>query len=113
MACTSDNQREVAVGLVANNELSDREIVDRIGVSRRTLLTWRGMPEFLARVQETVKASSETVIKHAIAVVENESARQIRSARSCWRSSQEGVRSRATLRAAARQDWAHFRRYTP
>ena len=63
--------RTRAAELVADDDLSDEQIAATVGVSRRTLHTWRQHPEFMARVQERREAQRKAIEAKGIADKQN------------------------------------------
>jgi hypothetical protein len=59
--------REEAAILLADNDLSDEAIAQRVGVSRRTLTTWKQHPDFAARVGDHVGQIQVAMLRLAIA----------------------------------------------
>src|SRR4029077_6664255 len=62
----TDNSR-LAAQLLAEDELTDAEIADRAGYSRRQLARWKNHPEFTAHVAELVKDFGDAIASKAIA----------------------------------------------
>ena len=56
-----------AAQLLAEDVLTDDEIGEKVGVSRRTLYTWRQHPEFVAKIAEHVKHLGDVSRRVAIA----------------------------------------------
>lgn len=69
-AWTWTQTREQAAALVAADELSDEQMAERLGITRRTLTRWRDVPEFQARVAEHVAAFRARVLGTGFAVRE-------------------------------------------
>ena len=59
--------REAAALLMAEDEWTDAEIGAQLDVNVNTLVRWRKVPEFQARVQEIVRELMEAPRRHAIA----------------------------------------------
>ena len=57
---------ERAAALVAAGNLSDFDVAQQVGVSRRTLARWKEEPEFGQRVTDLVKIAREEAKKYAI-----------------------------------------------
>ena len=66
-----NEQREQAAQLIAEGDLSDSQIAERLEIGRRTLFDWRQRPEFLARVDEDVVEFRKAIRARGIAVMEN------------------------------------------
>jgi hypothetical protein len=62
----TDNSR-LAAQLLAEDELTDAEIADRAGHSRRQLARWKNHPEFAAHVALLVKDFGDAIATKAIA----------------------------------------------
>lgn len=60
-------QRHEAALLLAENELSDEKIAERVGVTRRTLARWKVDPEFAAQVGDNVGQIQAAMLRHSIA----------------------------------------------
>lgn len=60
-----------AAQLVAEDRLTNEQIAQKVGVSRRTVDTWKTHPEFQQRVNSHVLEFRETVRKRGVAIVEN------------------------------------------
>ncbi len=71
-------KRELAARLVAEDELPDCEIAQKVGVSQPTIYVWRAKPEFMARVDELVAAYRKQIRITSIGLVENRIARMDR-----------------------------------
>jgi hypothetical protein len=83
--------REKAAALLADGELTDREIAAEVGVDRPTLWRWRQHPDFAARVRETVEKAGEEMARHAIALKN----RRLRAYDRRWRALHEIIAERA------------------
>lgn len=59
--------RERAAALCADDALNDEQIAAKCHVNRRSLTTWRTVPEFRARVDELVEATRAAVRAEGIA----------------------------------------------
>lgn len=59
--------RERAALMVAEDELTDAEIAEAVGISRQGLVKWKQHPEFQARIAEHVKTLEASVMRYAIA----------------------------------------------
>lgn len=57
----------MAAQLVAEDDLSDEEIANQAGVSRRTLTTWKQHPEFAAVVGDHIGQLQAAMLKRGIA----------------------------------------------
>lgn len=62
---------EKAALLAAEDRLTDEEIAERVGVTRRTIIRWKGKEAFQARVAEHVTAFRLAVRSKGIAGLEN------------------------------------------
>lgn len=62
--------RERAAALVAEDAVSDEQIAADLGVTRRTLTTWKQHPEFAARVDEHLAAFRRRVLRKGFALRE-------------------------------------------
>jgi len=62
--------RERAATLVAQDELTDQEIAEAVGIGRRTLATWKRQPAFQERVQSLVAEFRELARQQALGTVE-------------------------------------------
>jgi hypothetical protein len=60
-------QRHAAAIFLAEGELTDCEICQKVGRSRAQLWRWKQHPEFAARVQQIAKAIGDRLRHHAIA----------------------------------------------
>lgn len=65
-----DENRRRAAELVADGELSDAQIGDRIGVTRQAIWQWRRVPEFMARVDQHINDTNAALRKRRISHVE-------------------------------------------
>lgn len=59
--------RADAAVLLAENDLSDQAIAERVGVGRMTLFRWRQHPEFAARIAEHVAEFEAATLRYEIA----------------------------------------------
>ncbi|MHB0871407.1 MAG: hypothetical protein ACYC66_18200 [Chloroflexota bacterium] len=64
-------QKEEAALLVAQDDLTNEEIASRIGITRRSLQSWKQRPEFALRVLDLVAAMAEAVKGRGIAERQN------------------------------------------
>jgi hypothetical protein len=62
---TEDRQK--AAVLLAQDELTDMEIVAQCGIAERTLYKWKKVPEFAARVKELAEEFGNALMRYAIA----------------------------------------------
>lgn len=76
-----NEQREVAAVLVAEDRLSDEQIAAEVGIDRRTLTRWRGVPAFMARVDRLIEEFRGEVDRYAIAQV----GRRVAALQDRWR----------------------------
>lgn len=60
-------KKEIAAVLLAADDLSDEQIAQEVGVSRRTLANWKNLPEFQEQVVENVAEIQRRMMRHAIA----------------------------------------------
>jgi putative insertion element HTH domain-containing protein len=63
----SSAKLEDAARMIAEDELSDAKISERIGVTQRTLISWKKKPEFAERVKEITAAYAARAISRGIA----------------------------------------------
>lgn len=63
-------RHEDAAFLVAEDRLTDQQIADQIGISKRTLETWKKSPAFKAKVNEYLKQFCQLVKEVGIGSVE-------------------------------------------
>jgi Helix-turn-helix of insertion element transposase len=63
-------EREEAAQLIAAGELSDSDIAEKVGVTRKSIWDWRRDPEFMARVDKIVDQISVSLSRRAISHVE-------------------------------------------
>lgn len=61
--------RAVAAVLMAADELTDEQIAEKVGVTRRTLTKWRSLPEFAAEVERIRSRARAVVESHALGTV--------------------------------------------
>jgi hypothetical protein len=59
--------RLAAALLLAEDELSDAEIAERVGVARSTLSTWKANPEFAAQVGDHIGQLQAAMLRYRIA----------------------------------------------
>jgi hypothetical protein len=83
--------REKAAALLADGELTDREIAAQVGVDRPTLWRWRQHPDFAARVRSILERAAEELERHAIALKNRRMAGYDRR----WRALQQVIEERA------------------
>ena len=62
---------EQAAGLVADDTVSDEQIAQTLGITKRTLERWKRHPDFAARVEEIVAAERAAVKAQGIANKQN------------------------------------------
>lgn len=60
-------KRELAALLIAEDELGDVEIAERVGIGRTTLARWKNQPDFAAHVGDNVGRIQAGMLKLAIA----------------------------------------------
>jgi hypothetical protein len=65
-----NRKRELAALLVARDEIRDRDLCERVGISESTLYNWKAAPEFAARVESHVAAFRVAIRRHGIALLE-------------------------------------------
>jgi len=65
----------MAARLVAEDQLSDAKICEKIGISEVSLWKWKGKPDFSARVDKYISEFRSRIRRSGIAVVENRIAR--------------------------------------
>lgn len=68
--------RNDAALLVAEDDLTDTAIAEKVGIGRTTLFMWKQQPEFQARVKQHIADLEAAVLKYAIAKKRNRVARQ-------------------------------------
>jgi hypothetical protein len=68
--------RNDAALLVAEDDLTDIAIAEKIGIGRTTLFMWKQHPDFQARVKQHIADLEASVLKYAIAKKRNRVARQ-------------------------------------
>ena len=61
------SQKHEAALLLAENDLSDREIATKVGISRTSLHKWKQDPEFAAQVGDHIGQIQAAMLRHAIA----------------------------------------------
>ena len=83
--------RAKAVALLADGELTDREVAAQVGVNRPTLWRWRQHPDFAARVRQITERAAEELERYAIA----RKVRRMRSYDERWRELQRVIAERA------------------
>jgi len=67
MARLKSGKRERAAILLAEDQLSDQQIADSLGVSRQSIVRWKKNPRFAERVAELGAIMCEQALKHGIA----------------------------------------------
>jgi hypothetical protein len=82
---------ENAALLIAEGELSDEKIAERVGAGRTTLFEWRRHPDFAARVQAHLDEFRAAVRRRGIAIVEN----RVRALQDRWERMQRVITERA------------------
>jgi hypothetical protein len=60
-------QREQVATLLAEGELTDDEIGDKVGISSRQITRWKTHPEFKAKVESISAELGDAMLKYAIA----------------------------------------------
>lgn len=68
--------RADAALLLAEDELSDAAIAEKVGIGRTTLFTWKQHPDFQARIKEHIAELEASILRYAIAKKRNRVARQ-------------------------------------
>lgn len=66
-----DETREQAALLIAQDELTDTKIAEKLGVARRTLGGWKENTEFSKRVQNHLNDIRSYIRSHGISIIEN------------------------------------------
>lgn len=59
--------REAAALLLAEDEISETQIADQLGICRKTLYSWRQHPEFSARVGDHVGRLQAAMLRYRVA----------------------------------------------
>jgi hypothetical protein len=80
-----------AAQLLANGELGDGEIADRLGIARSTLWHWKQRPEFTALIDEHLARFREEVRRRGLANLE----RRVRALNDRWNRLQRVIEARA------------------
>ena len=86
-----DAKRERAAVLVAEDDLSDEQIAESVGTTRRTLDRWKHTEPFMARVQEHRDAWRAAVMAEGIANRIN----RVNALNDRWRGMQQVIAERA------------------
>jgi hypothetical protein len=60
-------KKEIAAVLLAEDDLSDQKIADRIGITRKTLSNWKHIPEFSALVTDNANQIQAAMMRRVIA----------------------------------------------
>lgn len=81
----------MAAQLLAEDRLTDDEIAEQVGVSRRQLARWKEWPEFAARIDSLVEEWREKVRKRGIA----DKSRRIAALDDRWKRMQQVIAERA------------------
>jgi hypothetical protein len=68
--------RNDAALLLAEDELTDTAIAEKVGTTRQTLHTWKQHPDFKARIAEHIAELEASVLRYAIAKKRNRVGRQ-------------------------------------
>lgn len=69
-AWTWDENRRLTAQLIAEGELSDAQIGERVGVARSTIWQWRQVAEFMAGVDAEIHAADRALQRRRISRVE-------------------------------------------
>ena len=64
---TLTSKQEEAAGLVAEDELTDEQIAEKLSIGRKTLHRWKQIPDFANRVKEITETVREAVLTKGIA----------------------------------------------
>lgn len=80
--------------LLAEGELTDREITAKVGVGERQIYVWKDHPEFMARVKKHVEELGECALRYAI----GRKARRLRRLNGTWEGLQQIIAERAVAR---------------
>jgi hypothetical protein len=83
--------REKAAALLADGEVSDREVAREVGVDVVTLWRWRQHADFAARVREIVGRAGEELSRYAV----GRKLRRMRAYDERWRALQRVIAERA------------------
>jgi len=62
-----NGEREEAAVLLAEDQLSDQKIADKLNICRRTLQKWKSHPDFRERINENAKRIGNVALGRAIA----------------------------------------------
>lgn len=65
-----DENKRRSAQLIAEGELSDQKIAERVGVTRQAIWLWRQEPEFMAEVDSAIERINTTLRRRAISHVE-------------------------------------------
>ena len=88
---TLDHRQQLAAQLVAEDELGDDKIAERVRITTRQLRRWKQRPDFRARVAEISRLLGETILRRAIA----RKASRIRAMDERWAGLQQIIEERA------------------
>lgn len=86
-----NRKRTEAAVLVAQDEFTNREIAEAVGMSERQLQNWKQHPEFQARVMESARALGDAAERYAIA----RKLRRVKRLNDDWHRMQQVVAERA------------------
>jgi hypothetical protein len=86
-----NQQRELAAQLLAEDERSDAEIGESVGITDRQIRSWKQEPEFVARIAEISRLLGNTVLRRAIA----RRASRVRALDERWKAMEQIIAERA------------------
>jgi len=66
-----NGRREEAASLLAQDVLTDEQIAEKVGISRRQLANWKLVPEFAAKVASIVEETRQALQRRGIAERQN------------------------------------------
>lgn len=76
--------------LVADDQMTEKQIAERVGVSHRTVQNWKKHPEFVAKVQEQLRKLEVEIFSAGVAVKKN----RLRRLNNHWQKAQQVVEER-------------------
>lgn len=84
-------RKEQAAVLLAEDELTDQEIAQRLGIGRTTLFSWKSHAEFTARLAEVSQTIGNVTMRRAIA----KKARRVSALNDRWNKLHKVIEERA------------------